>query len=142
MVSYVKKGPAAQVTLGATGGATTMIPNHGISLVVATSSEIYTLAPPEFGVEKTIIFSVSSSTGITPTVRGSTAQTVTFSGGTLGGNTALPTMFKLAATRSTNQNVVVSLVGVSSVSWAVRSIHPYTTFSAAGINGSVTFSTT
>jgi hypothetical protein len=140
MVSYVKKGPSAQVTLGATGGATTFIPNHGVSLVVATSSEIYALAPPEFGVEKTIVFSVSSSTGITPVVRGSTGQTVTFSGGTLGGNTALPTMFKLAATRSTNMNVCVDLLGLSSVSWLVKSVYPVMTTGNGG--GSVTFSTT
>jgi hypothetical protein len=105
-----------------------------------TTADIFTLMPPEAGVRKTIVFNGSSATTLTPVVRGSSAQTVTFSGGVLGGNTALPTMFKLAATRSTNMATVIELVGISSVSWAVTSIHPWTT-NAQG-SGSVTFSTT
>jgi hypothetical protein len=140
MVTYVRTGPIPQIAVGTTGGAVTDLPNHGVSLITVTSSEIYSLAAPEAGVSKTIVFSVSSSTGLTTTVRGSSAQTVTFSGGTLGGNTALPTMFKLAATRSTNMNVVVDLVGLSSVTWAVKSVYPVITTGNGA--GSVTFSTT
>jgi hypothetical protein len=141
MVTYVRTGPMPQIAVGTTGaGATPDLPNHGVSLITATSSEVYTLAAPVAGVEKTIVFSVSSSTGLTPIIRGSSAQTVTFSGGTLGDNTALPTMFKLAATRSTNVNVVVGLVGLSSVTWAVKSVYPVMTTGNGG--GSVTFSTT
>lgn len=141
MVLYVRTGPMPFITAssGAAGGSP-VLPNFGVSVIAATSSDIYTLKPPQAGVEKTVIFDVSSSTGLTHVVRGSSAQTVTFSGGTLGGNTALPTMFKLAATRSTNMNVVVSLVGKSSVQWAVKSIYPIMATGNGG--GSVTFSTT
>jgi hypothetical protein len=141
MVLYVKTGPMPFITAssGAAGGSP-VLPNFGVSVIAATSSDIYTLKPPEAGVEKVILFDVSSSTGLTHTIRGSSAQTVTFSGGTLGGNTALPTMFKLAATRSTNMNVCVSLVGKSSVEWIVKSVYPVMTTGNGG--GSVTFSTT
>jgi hypothetical protein len=142
-----KQAASIQVTAGTTAaGATPSMPNHGVSVIGNTTTEIFTLMAPEVGVEKTIVFSGSSSTSLTHTVRGSSAQTVTFSGGTLGGNTALPTMFKLAATRSTKMNVVVSLIGMSSVSWAVKSVYPVqleTTLAATELGvGSVTFSTT
>lgn len=141
MVLYIKTGPMPFVVGGTTGaGATPTLANFGVSVITATSSEVYTLKAPEAGVEKTIIFDVSSSTGLTPVVRGSSAQTVTFSGGTLGGNTALPTMFKLAATRSTNQNVVVKLRGKTSVEWMVESVYPV--MATGNGSGSVTFSTT
>jgi hypothetical protein len=141
MVTYVRTGPIPQIAVGTTGaGATPDLPNHGVSLITPTSSEVFTLAAPEAGVQKTIVFSVSSSTALTTTVRGSSAQTVTFSGGTLGGNTALPTMFKLAVTRSTNMNTIVDLVGLSSVTWAVKSVYPVITTGNGA--GSVTFSTT
>jgi hypothetical protein len=131
------------LVVGTTGGAVNAIKNWGVTIISATSSEVYTLTPPEAGVEKTIVFQ-SSSTGIAPLIRGSTGQTVTFSGGALGANTALPTMFKPAVTRSTNMNVVVSLVGLSSTEWAVKSVYPVimlTTLTGNGV-GSVVFSTT
>lgn len=145
MVTYVRSGPMPTIAFGTTGaGATPDTPNHGVTLFTHTSSEVITLMPPEAGVRKTIVFNGSSATTLTPTVRGSSAQTVTFSGGTLGGNTALPTMFKLAATRSTNMATCVELLGLSSVSWLVTGVHPVilaVTIAGLGV-GSVTFSTT
>lgn len=140
-VTYTKTGPMPLITKGSSGaGATPDTPNHGVTLIDVSSSEIYTLMPPEAGVRKTIVFNNSSATSLTPVVRGSSAQTVTFSGGTLGSNTALPTMFKLAATRSTNMATVVELLGLSSVTWAVTGVQPV--MSSGLGSGSVTFSTT
>ena len=144
-ITYVRTGPQPAIALGTTGaGATPDLPNYGVSVITATSSEVYTLMPPEAGVLKTIVFNGSSATSLTPIVRGSSAQTVTFSGGTLGNNSALPTMFKLAVTRSTNMAVTVELLGLSSVSWLVKNVFPTnldTTITGFG-GGSVTFSTT
>jgi hypothetical protein len=146
-ITYIRAGEQPAIAVGTTGaGATPDLPNHGVSVITATSSEVYTLMPPRAGVKKTIVFNGSSATTLAPIVRGSSAQTVTFSGGTLGGNTALPTMFKLAATRSTKMAVSVELMGLSSTSWLVTSVHPVqleTTLAATVLgSGSVTFSTT
>jgi hypothetical protein len=141
MARYVRTGGVASVGVGTTGAGTApSMPNHGVSFVTSSTAEAYVLEPPTPGVEKTIIFTGTSSTGLVHIIRGSTAQTVTFSGGTLGDNTALPTMFKLAATRSTNVNVVVKLIGVSTTSWAFVSVYPpMVTGNGAG---SITVSTT
>lgn len=126
------------LVVGTTGGAVIGVKNWGVTIISVTSSEVYTLQPPEKGVAKTIVFQ-SSSTTITPVIRGSTGQTITFTGA-MGANTALPTMFKLAATRSTNQNTVVQLLGNSSTEWLVTSVYPV--MSTGLGSGSVTFSTT
>src|SRR6185436_2482129 len=105
-----------------TGASTAANVAYGITIVAYTSSEPITLLPPSPGLRRTIVCN-SSSTSITPLVRGSTAQTVTFASA-MGGNTAIPTMFRFAATRSTNMNTVVELVGLSSVAWAVTNVYP------------------
>lgn len=138
MVSYVRTGPNPNIAVGTTGGGVADLPNYGVSLITATSSEVATLRPPEAGIRKTLICN-SSSTTITPLVRGSTAQTVTFASA-MGANTALPTMFTFAATRSTNMNTVVELLGLSSVAWAITSVYPIMTTGIGG--GSIVLSTT
>lgn len=137
---YDDKG-VALVGFGTTGaGTATKAPNSGLTILSHTSAEVVVLEPPTPGVRKTVLFTVSTSTALTPVVRGSTAQTVTFSGGAMGDNTALPTMFKLAATRSTNMAVSVDLIGVTTAAWAVTGVWPVMTTGIGG--GSITLSTT
>jgi hypothetical protein len=141
MVRYVRTGGDANVGLGTTGiAAGPTLPNYGLSIINVTTADVFVLQPPTAGCEKKILFTTSTSTGLVIVVRGSTAQTVTFSGGAMGDNTALPTMFKLAATRSTNMAVSVDLVGVSSVAWAITGVYPIMTTGIGG--GSITLSTT
>jgi hypothetical protein len=137
MTTY-NRGAIAQVqtAVGTTGGAAIGMPNWGVSLVAATSTEVYVLAPPEAGITKRIICT-SSSTTITPLVRASTAQTITIGGP---GANVQNTMFRFAATRSTLAYTVVDLVGLSSVAWAVANVFPC--MSTGGGNGSITLSTT
>lgn len=123
-----KGGSALQVD---TTGATTMgMAAYGVSLITATSSEIYTLNPPKPGLRKMIVCT-SSSSAAQPVIRGSTAQTVTFD---KVGNT----MFKIKPAASTH-NTIVTLVGLSSVQWAFQSIFP--TLTTGVNNGVITLST-
>ncbi len=138
MVQYNRTGPLGTVASGTTGGGVADLPNWGTSIINVTSSEVFTLAPPEKGVRKRIVFA-SSSTTITPNVRASTGQTITFTGA-MGANTALPTIMKLAATRSTNTVAVVDLEGLSSTEWAIVSVYPIMTTGIGG--GTITLSTT
>lgn len=138
-VTY-NKGASGQVqtAVGTTGGAVLSMPNWGVSLVAATSTEVYVLAPPEAGVQKRLICT-SSSTTITPTVRMATnaGQTVTLGGP---GANVQNTILKFAATRSTLAYTVVDLFGLSSVAWAIANVFPCMT--TGGGNGSITLSTT
>jgi hypothetical protein len=141
MARHYDANGVAIVGHGTTGaGTANKAPNSGLTILSHTSAEVVVLEPPSPGVKKQVLFTTSTSTGLIPIVRGSTAQTVTFSGGAMGDNTALPTMFKLAATRSTNMAVSVDLVGVSSVSWAITGVWPVMTTGIGG--GSITLSTT
>jgi hypothetical protein len=141
-IHYNANGEAI-VGHGTTGaGTANKAPNSGLTILSHTSAEIIVLEPPIPGVRKTILFTNTTSTGLLPVVRGSTAHTVTFSGSTSMGadNTALPTMFKLAATRSTNMATCVELVGCTTGAWAICSVYPIMTTGNGG--GSITLSTT
>ncbi len=131
-----------QVQVGTTGGASVGMPNNGVSIVAATSSETYVLAPPVAGCRKTIICT-SSSTTIIPAVKLSTnaAQTITIT--QLGGNAPAATMFRFAATRSTASVAVVELVGMNSTSWAITNVQPAIALqTGTTYNGMITLSTT
>lgn len=128
----------AAVRVGTTGGAVVGMPNYGVSIVSATSTEVYTLAPPVAGCRKTIVCT-SSSTGITPTIKLSSNAAQTVSLTQLGGN-QIATMFKFAATRSTGAATVVELVGINSTSWVMTNAFPCLSTGAG--NGAVTLSTT
>ena len=137
-VTYVQcptSGNFPAVAAGTTGGAVVGMANNGISLIEGTSTEIFVLAPPQYGVTKRLICSAATTT-VTPTIRFSTnaAQGITGVGG-------VPyTIMKFAATRSTVAATVVDLVGLSSVTWAITNIFPCMSTGAG--NGAITLSTT
>lgn len=142
MARHYNASGEAIVGHGTTGaGTANKAPNSGLTVLSHTTSEIIVLEPPIPGIRKTVLFTATTSTALAGVVRGSTAQTVTFSGSTaVGDNTALPTMFKLAVTRSTNTAVCVELVGVTTGAWAIASVYPIMTTGIGG--GSITLSTT
>ena len=112
---------ATAVSSGSTGaGGTSLIPNYGITQISATSAEVYVLAPPIAGVEKTLIFHTYSTTAL-PIVKLCTdgAQTVSL----LGSSTNL-TVLKSAATKSTVSATVVQLKGLNSTSWIMMNVWP------------------
>lgn len=119
MVSYVKKG-SVKDNLGplTTGRSTPDIPNHGVSILTNTSDEQYVMAAPTFGVEKTLVF-VKATSAAGPTVWLST------DGGAIkvAGATSLNTAQKIVAGASTAYQVV-TLLGINSTMWAVRSCFP------------------
>ena len=137
-VTYVQcptSGNFPAVAAGTTGGAVVGMANNGISLIEGTSTEVFVLAPPQFGVVKTLICSAATTT-VTPTIRFSTnaAQTVASAGG------VPATIMKFAATRSTVAATVVTLVGLSSVQWAITNVFPCMSTGAG--NDAITLSTT
>ena len=138
-VTYVQcptSGNFPAVAFGTTGGTVVSLANNGISLIENTSTEVFVLAPPQFGVVKTIIASGAPTTTATPTVRLSTnaAQGITGVGG-------VPwTIMKFAASRSTVAATVVQLLGLSSNTWAITNIFPCMSTGAG--NGAITLSTT
>ena len=113
---------ATAVSSGSTGAAgTSLIPNYGITQISATSAEVYVLAPPIAGVEKTLIFHTYSTTAL-PIVKlssDSAASPVSL----LGSSTNL-TVIKSAATKSTVSATVVQLKGLNSTSWIMMNVWP------------------
>ena len=134
-VTNVSSGGTAALAVGTTGGAVVGMPNHGISLIEGTSTEIFVIAPPVYGVQKRLICSAATTT-VTPTVRFSTTagQGIASAGG------VPATILKFAATRSTVCATVVDLVGLSSVQWAIVNVFPCMSTGAG--NGAITLSTT
>lgn len=136
MVAYARKGGPVQVAFGTTGAGTADTANFGITFCNYTSAESIVLEPPVAGCQKWLVCN-SSSTGITPLVRFSTAQTITAQ--VPGANTAV-TMFRFAATRSTGLASVVKMIGINSTQWLIESVFPAMA-TGAGV-GTVTPATT
>lgn len=97
------------------------IPNYGVTDMSTWTAGEYVLDVPEEGVRK-ILFRGSSTTTTFVTVRGSTAQTVSFD---LAGNTKL----QLVATT----DVVIELLGINSTRWAIVNMEPTIAANSTGI---------
>jgi hypothetical protein len=126
------------ITTGSTGAGTApSMPNWGVSVISATSSEVFVLQAPVAGVRKTLCFS-GNSTANNAVVRLSTASgTVTFFNGTSTGQTILT----CAAARSTASCQVVELLGMNTTSWMITNVFPCTTTpTAANLGGGITLS--
>lgn len=138
MVNYVRVAPQPTVDISkaTTGGAVADLPNWGTSIITATSAEKWCLAPPEAGVEKTIIINSYSTTAL-PVVYLCTNAAATIS--ILGASTNYKSI-NASAARSTAVATVVKLIGVSSVQWAMVSSHPpvVVTTGSTGVGGTVT----
>jgi hypothetical protein len=134
MVQYVKTGPMPTVTPGTTGaGATPSMSNNGISVITNTTTEVFTLAPPETGCRKTIVIT-SLTTTVLPVIRtSSSGGGITFVGASTGYN-----LLTVAAIRSTVAATVIELIGLSSTQWLVAGVCPGS--STATINQAVTLS--
>ena len=104
---------------GTTGGATADIPNYGISVITNTSAEVYALAAPTAGVQKTIVFHTYSTTAL-PAVRMSTATGVV----SILGKTTGRWLISSGAAKSTECATVVQLMGVNSTSWVITNVWP------------------
>jgi hypothetical protein len=131
-------GEVVNITTGTTGAGTApTMPNYGVSVISATSSEVFVLAAPTPGVRKTLAFS-GNSTANNAVVRLSTASgVVTFFNGTSTGQSILT----CAAARSTASCQVVELIGMNSTSWMILNVFPCTTTpTAANMGGGVTLS--
>lgn len=114
-----KKWGELKNIVGSTGAGTApSMPNSGVSIVTATSNEVYVLQPPVAGVEKTIIFQ-SLTTTVLPVVRLSTGTGVVSLFGTTGN-----TIMTAAAIRSTVLATVVTLKGINSTSWVITGVCP------------------
>ena len=106
------------VGIGSTGRTSADLPNSGISILLATSNEEYTLAAPtSAGIEKTLV-SVNTVSAAGPTVWMSTGTGITLSGAT-----SLATATKMVFGASTAPQCV-KLVSLSSVLWVVASAFP------------------
>jgi hypothetical protein len=126
------------ITTGSTGAGTApSMPNWGVSVVSATSSEVFVLQAPVAGVRKTICFA-GNSTANNAVVRLSTATGVVsfFNGASTG-----QTIITCAAARSTASCQVVEMIGVNSTSWMILNVFPCTTTpTAANLGGGITLS--
>jgi hypothetical protein len=126
------------ITTGSTGAGTApSMPNWGVSVVSATSSEVFVLQAPVAGVRKTICFA-GNSTANNAVVRLSTATGVVsfFNGASTG-----QTIITCAAARSTASCQVVELLGMNSTSWMILNVFPCTTTpTAANLGGGITLS--
>ena len=127
------------ISSGTTGAGTApSMPPYGVSVLSATSSEVFVLqAPTAAGQRKTIMFS-GNSTANNPVVRLSTATGVCsfFNGQTTG-----LTIMTCAAARSTVSCQVVDLISINTTSWAILNVFPCTTTpTAANMGGGVTLS--
>ncbi len=122
-------------TGAAAGGAGSLMPNSGVSVIGNTTTEVFTLAPPVTGCRKTIIIT-SLTTTVLPVIRCSTTTgvgTISFVGATTGMN-----LLTVAGTRSTVAATVIELIGINSTSWVVSNVCPGS--STATINLAVTLS--
>lgn len=120
-MSYFKTKQWGQVEVptGSTGAGTApSMPNHGVSIISATSSEVYVLMPPVAGCEKTLVFT-SLTTTVVPVVRLSTATGVVSLVGSTGNS-----IITLSAIRSTVFATVVTLKGHNSTSWILTGVCP------------------
>lgn len=107
--------------LGTTGeGTAPSMPNSGVSVITATSAEVYVLQPPVTGCQKTLVFNTYSTTAL-PVVKFCTAAAQSIS--LLGVSTNL-TVIKSAATKSTVAATVVQLIGINSTRWAITNVFP------------------
>jgi hypothetical protein len=136
-------GAGVQVTTGTTGVAVpTNISNWGVTLINVTSADVFYMAPPVAGCQKTLVFGASSST-VATVVALSSAQTVSVYTST--GTQANPfTMIKKGAGASTISATVVNLVGLNSTQWLITGVHPGATTTptpALHAGGSITLST-
>lgn len=117
--SRTKQAGQLAVTVGSTGAGTApSMPNHGVSIITATSNEVYVLQPPVAGCEKTIVFQ-SLTTTVLPVVRLSTASGVVSLLGSTGNS-----IITAAAIRSTVLATVVTLKGINSTSWVITGVCP------------------
>jgi hypothetical protein len=141
-MAYTKSNLAGEIiniTTGTTGaGAAPSMPPYGLSVLSATSSEVFVLQAPSFpGQRKTLAFA-GNSTANNPVVRLSTATGVVsfFNGATTG-----LTILTCAAARSTASCQVVELISVNTTSWMVLNVFPCTTTpTAANMGGGITLS--
>jgi hypothetical protein len=140
-MAYTKTRLAAEsvsISTGTTGAGTApSMPNHGISVISATSSEVFVLQPPVAGIRKTICFA-GNSTATNAVVRLSTGTGVVsfFNGATTG-----LTIMTCAAARSTVSCQVVDMVGMNTTSWMILNVFPATTTPTAGnMGGGITLS--
>jgi hypothetical protein len=126
------------ITTGSTGAGTApSMPNWGVSVISATSSEVFVLQAPVAGVRKTLCFA-GNSTANNAVVRISTASGVVsfFNGATTG-----QTIITCAAARSTASCQVVELLGMNTTSWMITNVFPCTTTpTAANLGGGITLS--
>jgi hypothetical protein len=131
-------GEVVGITTGSTGaGAAPSLPNYGVSVISATSSEVFVLQTPVAGCRKTLCFA-GNSTANNAVVRLSTATgVVSFFNGTSTGQTIIT----CAAARSTASCQVVEMIGVNSTSWMILNVFPCTTTpTAANLGGGITLS--
>jgi hypothetical protein len=131
-------GEIVGISTGSTGaGAAPSIPNYGVSVLSATSSEVFVLQAPTAGVRKTLCFA-GNSTANNAVVRLSTATgVVSFFNGTSTGQTIIT----CAAARSTASCQIVELLGMNSTSWMITNVFPCTTTpTAANLGGGITLS--
>ena len=116
-MAYKRTRQAGQqtVTAGSTGAGTApSMPNHGVSVISNTSTEVFVLQPPVEGCDKTIVIT-SLSTAVLPVIRCSTAGgAIGFVGATTGLN-----LLTLSALRSTALATVITLKGLNSTSWLI-----------------------
>lgn len=120
-MAYLRNTRAGQVIqpVGSTGAGTApSMPNNGVSVITATSSEVYVLEPPVAGCQKTIIIT-SLTTTVAPVVRFSTASGVVSLAGSTGN-----TILTAAAIRSTTIATCIQLLGLNATSWALTSVCP------------------
>jgi hypothetical protein len=126
------------ITTGSTGAGTApSMPNWGVSVISATSSEAFNLQAPVAGVRKTLVFA-GNSTANNAVVRLSTASGVVsfFNGATTG-----QSILTVAAARSTASCQVVELLGMNTTSWVILNVFPVTTTpTAANLGGGITLS--
>src|SRR5512139_211560 len=139
--SYARLSGEPQVALGTTGGAVVGISNWGVSVITATSAEVYVLQPPVAGCEKTLVFNTYSTTAL-PVVKLCTnaAQSISL----MGSSTNL-TVLKSAATKSTVAATVVQLKGISSTQWLITNVFPNigsVTTGSTGVSNAITVSST
>lgn len=96
-----------------TGTTKVTIPNYGVSELSSTVANTYVLGKPETGVEKTLICQTPTSAAVV--VRLTTDADVSITLGTTA-NTRI--------TFNSTRQAVVSLIGVDSTRWAVKSVYP------------------
>lgn len=132
-------GEIVPISSGTTGAGTSpSMPPYGVSVLTATSSEVFVLQAPSFPGQRKVIAFAGNSTANNPVVRLSTATgTVSFYNGATTGLTILT----CAAARSTASCQVVELLSINTTSWMITNVFPCTTTpTAANMGGGITLS--